>query len=54
MRRSPVFSAPSVGLAVTTWYDRKKLYRMPPGLLEYVDRVVRDHAGKRRGALPPS
>jgi YhgE/Pip-like protein len=32
-----------VGLAVTTWYDRKKLYRMPPELLEYIDNAVRDY-----------
>ncbi len=32
-----------VGLLVTTWYDRKRLYRMPPDLMRYVDRAVADY-----------
>ena len=33
----------SVGLLVTSWYDRRRLYRMPPDLMEYVDRAVADY-----------
>jgi ABC-type multidrug transport system permease subunit len=33
----------AVGLLVTTWYDRKRLYRMPPDLMRYVDRAVADY-----------
>jgi hypothetical protein len=29
-----------LGILVTTWYDRKRLYRMPPDLMEYIDRAV--------------
>ena len=29
-----------LGIFATTWYDRKRLYRMPPELMEYVDRAV--------------
>ena len=29
-----------LGLLVTTWYDRKRLYRMPPELMAYIDRAV--------------
>jgi len=32
-----------VGLLVTTWYDRKRLYRMPPDLMRYVDRAVAEY-----------
>ena len=32
-----------VGLLVTTWYDRKRLYRMPPDLMRYVDRSVAEY-----------
>ena len=35
-----------IGLAVTTWFDRKKLYRIPPELLDHVDRAGRDHSGQ--------
>ena len=41
----------SVGLLVTTWYDRKRLYRMPPDLMEYVDRAVADYR-RDQAALP--
>jgi hypothetical protein len=30
----------ALGALVTTWYDRKRLYRMPPELMQYVDRAV--------------
>jgi YhgE/Pip-like protein len=30
----------ALGILVTTWYDRKRLYRMPPELMEYVDRAI--------------
>jgi YhgE/Pip-like protein len=30
----------ALGILVTTWYDRKRLYRMPPDLMAYVDRAV--------------
>jgi hypothetical protein len=43
----------AIGLAVTTWYDRKKLYRMPPELLEYIDQAVRNY-GKERLGTPPA
>jgi ABC-type multidrug transport system permease subunit len=39
-----------VGLGVTTWYDRKRLYRMPPDLMEHIDRAV---AGYRRDKATP-
>lgn len=29
-----------LGILVTTWYDRRRLYRMPPDLMEHVDRAV--------------
>jgi hypothetical protein len=30
----------ALGILVTTWYERKRLFRMPPDLMEYVDRAV--------------
>lgn len=30
-----------LGVAATTWYDRKGLYRLQPDLLTYVNRSVR-------------
>jgi hypothetical protein len=33
----------SIGLLVTTWYDRKLLYRMPADLMRYIDRAVADY-----------
>ena len=30
----------ALGILVTTWYDRKELYRMPPNLMEHIDRAV--------------
>jgi YhgE/Pip-like protein len=40
----------SVGLLVTAWYDHKRLYRMPPDLMRYVDRAVADY--RRDQAAP--
>jgi YhgE/Pip-like protein len=40
----------SIGLLVTAWYDHKRLYRMPPDLMRYVDRAVADY---RRDHAPP-
>jgi hypothetical protein len=37
----------SVGLLVTTWYDRKRLYRMPPDLMRQIDRAVADYCRDR-------
>jgi hypothetical protein len=31
---------PAVGLIVTSWYDRKRLYRLAPVLLAYVEQAV--------------
>jgi YhgE/Pip-like protein len=36
----------ALGAAVTTWYDRKRLYRMPPELMRYVDRAVADYGNE--------
>jgi YhgE/Pip-like protein len=48
----------STGLLVTTWYDRKRLYRMPPDLMRYIDRAVadfrRDRAALRDQSAQPS
>jgi ABC-type multidrug transport system permease subunit len=33
-----------VGIAVTTWYDRKGLYRMEPDVLEYMNRSAAAYA----------
>jgi ABC-type multidrug transport system permease subunit len=47
-----------VGLLVTTWYDHKRLYRMPPDLMRYVDRAVgdyrRDQATLREQSAQPT
>jgi YhgE/Pip-like protein len=42
-----------VGLAVTSWYDRRKLYRMTPDLFAYVQRAI-DQRAQERAALEPS
>jgi len=55
------FVATSVGLAfwvalgilITTGYDHKKLSRMPPELLEYIDRAVRGYTDKQHRATEP-
>jgi YhgE/Pip-like protein len=48
----------SIGLLVTTWYDHKRLYRMPPDLMRYVDRAVadyqRDQAALRAQSAQPA
>jgi Protein of unknown function (DUF3533) len=33
----------ALGTAVTTWYDRRGLHRMPPALMDYVDQAVRGY-----------
>ena len=46
----------ALGILFTTWYDRKKLYRMPPELLEYVDQAVRGYTDQKPGStksVPP-
>lgn len=43
-----------LGVVVTTWYDRKGLYRMPPELLDYVNRSAAAYAdGGREPLLRP-
>jgi hypothetical protein len=37
----------AVGLAVTSWYDHKKLDRISGDLLRYVDRAIDDVTGAR-------
>jgi YhgE/Pip-like protein len=53
----------ALGALVTTWYDRRRLYRMPPDLMAYVDRAViayradkhrSDPAHRNSGALAPA
>jgi hypothetical protein len=50
----------SIGLLVTTWYDRKLLYRMPADLMRYIDRAVADYRRDqaalrdRSAAQPPA
>ena len=39
----------ALGVAVTTWYDHKRLYRMPPDLMRYVDRAVADYGKESAG-----
>jgi ABC-type multidrug transport system permease subunit len=38
----------ALGVGATTWYDRKGLDRMPPDLLEYVDRAVVAYRDEKR------
>jgi YhgE/Pip-like protein len=38
----------AVGILVTTWYDRRHLYRMPPDLMAYVDRAVLAYRAQTR------
>lgn len=38
----------ALGTLVTIWYDRRGLYRMPPALMEYVDRAVRTYNDQSR------
>jgi hypothetical protein len=38
----------TLGILVTTcWYDRRKLQRMPPELLDYIDQAVRGYASQK-------
>jgi YhgE/Pip-like protein len=37
-----------LGTLVTVWYDRRGLYRMPPDLMQYVDRAVREYQRDER------
>jgi YhgE/Pip-like protein len=39
-----------LGVLVTTWYDRKRLYRMPPDLMAFVDDAVLAYRNERRRA----
>jgi YhgE/Pip-like protein len=39
-----------LGISVTTWYDRKRLHRMPPELMEYVDRAVLAYRDETRAS----
>jgi uncharacterized phage infection (PIP) family protein YhgE len=38
----------ALGVLVTTWYDRRRLYRMPPDLMAYVDRAVLAYRAEKR------
>jgi ABC-type multidrug transport system permease subunit len=42
----------AVGVGVTTWYDRRRLDRMPPDLMEYVDRAVVAYRDEKRENRP--
>jgi YhgE/Pip-like protein len=44
----------SLGLLVTAWYDHKRLYRMPPDLMRYVDRAVTDYQRDQAAVRDPS
>jgi hypothetical protein len=39
-----------LGVLVTTWYDRKRLYRMPPDLMAFVDDAVLAYRKEKREA----
>ncbi len=39
-----------LGTVVTLWYDRKRLYRMPPSLMAYIDRAVKAYRDETRGS----
>jgi YhgE/Pip-like protein len=40
----------TLGVLVTTWYDRKRLYRMPPDLMEHIDRAVLAYQQETQGS----
>jgi hypothetical protein len=42
-------TVPALGLAATSWYDHKRLDRVSPELIEYIDHTV-DHAVAERTA----
>jgi YhgE/Pip-like protein len=44
----------ALGVLVTTWYDRRGLYRMPPILMGYVDRAVRGYTEEMARRSAPS
>jgi hypothetical protein len=39
-----------LGVLVTNWYDRKRLYRMPPDLMAFVDDAVLAYRNEKREA----
>jgi hypothetical protein len=39
-----------LGVLVTNWYDRKRLYRMPPDLMAFVDDAVSEYRTEKREA----
>ena len=43
----------SLGAAVTNWYDRKGLHRVPPALLDYIDDAVRGYHEQTVGSEDP-
>jgi YhgE/Pip-like protein len=43
-----------LGVAVTTWYDRRGLYRMQPDVMAYVNRSVRGYKELSQDQLPPA
>jgi YhgE/Pip-like protein len=43
-----------LGTAVTTWYDRRGLYRIQPELLGYIDRVARAYMEQHRDIAAPA
>jgi Protein of unknown function (DUF3533) len=46
---SEVVLATAIGLAVTGWYDHRRLFRLPPELIAFVSRVV----DERLASSPP-
>ena len=42
----------AVGLAITTWYDRRKLYRLAPEVITFVERAVETQ--QAAAAVPPA
>jgi hypothetical protein len=43
-----------LGVAVTTWYDRKGLYRLQPDLMAYVNRSVRAYPREDHEPVSPT
>ena len=41
----------ALGILVTNWYDRRKLSRMPPELLAYIDQAVRGYTDQKHRAI---
>ena len=44
----------ALGTAIVTWYDRRKLYRLHPTLLAYVNEATSAYRAQRAGKSPPS